>query len=312
LIYVGGPDFRIRFMNGHFIEMLGRDATGEPCFHALHGRDEPCPWCPREVFAGKSASGIFQKPTDGRWYHVVNLPLPLSDGAFAKVAFIRECSEPESRIKDLPVFRNIVDQLSDAVFFHALEDGRILYVNDLACSSLGQSREALLGMLPSGYADAPVSPLAWRKMVDRIEKEGVTVFEARHRSKDGMLIDVEVNATKVRAGLERFIVTVARDITKRKQTENRLVEERNKVEAIMAAMGDGVTVQDLDFRIIYQNEVLIRRRGHRLGEPCYRVYADRDDICEDCQAQKSIADGQAHRRPFTTTTPENSAISRLD
>jgi hypothetical protein len=33
LIYVGGPDFRIRFMNGHFIEMLGRDATGEPCFH---------------------------------------------------------------------------------------------------------------------------------------------------------------------------------------------------------------------------------------------------------------------------------------
>jgi PAS domain S-box-containing protein len=123
-----------------------------------------------------------------------------------------------------------------------------------------------------------------------------------------MFIDVEVKATQVRAGLERFIVTVARDITERKLAENRLVEERNKVEAIMAATGDGVTVQGLDFRIIYQNEVLIRRRGHRLGEPCYRVYADREEICEDCQAQKSIADGRVHRRPFTTTTPEGEPL----
>jgi PAS domain S-box-containing protein len=308
LIYVGGPDFRIRFMNRRFLDTLGRDATGEYCFHALHGRDEPCPWCPREVFAGKSVSGFFQKPLDGRWYHVLNFPLALGDGTFAKAAFIRDSSEPESAARDLPVFRNIVDHLSDAVFFHAPEDGRVLYVNDLACSSLGYSRQVLLGMQPFDYSDAPASPRAWREMVACIEREGVAVFEAKHRHQDGTLIEVEIKATQTQAGLDRFIVMVARDITERKLAETRLIEERNKVEAIMAATGDGITVQDLDFRIIYQNEVLIRRRGQHLGEPCYRVYAKRDQICDDCQAQKSIADGQVHRRPFTTTTPDGDPL----
>lgn len=308
LIYVGGPDFRIRFMNRRFIDTLGRDATGESCFHALHGREEPCPWCPREVFAGKGVSGFFQKPVDGRWHQVLNFPLPLADGTFAKVAFIRERSEPESGVRELPIFRNIVDHLSDVIFFHAPEDGRVLYVNDLACSSLGYSREALLGMQPSDYSDAPASPLAWREMLACIEKEGVAVFEAKHRHKNGTFIEVEVKATQVQAGLDRFIVTVARDISDRKLAETRLVEERNKAEAIMAATGDGITVQDLDFRIIYQNEVLIRRRGQHLGEPCYQVYANRDRVCDDCQAQKSIAEGRMHRRPFTTTTPEGEPL----
>lgn len=308
LIYVGGSDFRIRFMNRRFIDTLGRDATGDYCFYALHSRNEPCPWCPREVFSGKSVSGFFQKPVDGRWYHVHNSPLPLADGTFAKVAFIRESPEPESLLRNLPVFRNIVDGLSDAVFFHAPGDGRVVYANDLACSSLGHSRETLLEMRPSDYSDVPSSPRAWREMVARTEKERVVVFEAKHRHQNGTFIDVEVKATQVQAGLERFIVMVARDITERKLAEARLVEERNKVEAIMAATGDGITVQDLDFRIIYQNEVLIRRRGRRLGEPCYRVYANRDRICDDCQAQKSIADGRVHRLPFTTTTPEGKPL----
>lgn len=305
LIYVCGPDFLIRFMNSRFIETLGRDATGEHCFYALHGRSEPCPWCPREVFEGKSASGVFQKPADGRWYHVLNFPLPLPGGAFGKVAFTRERSEPQT--KDLPVFRNIVDHLSDAIFFHAPDDGRILYVNDDACRSLGHSREALMGMQLTDYADTP-SPETWRKLIAAIEKEGFAVFEAKHRHKSGTFTDVEVKATQVQAGLDRFIVMVARDITDRKKAEARLVEERNKVEAIMAASGVGITVQDLDFRIIYQNEVLVRRRGRRLGEYCYRVYANRDRICDDCQAQKSIEDGRMHQRPFTTTTPEGESL----
>ena len=59
LIYVGSSDYRIRFLNRRFIEQLGRDATGERCYEALHGRSAPCDWCPREVFEGPSS----RKPT---------------------------------------------------------------------------------------------------------------------------------------------------------------------------------------------------------------------------------------------------------
>ena len=304
LIYVGGPDFRIRYLNRRFIEAIGRDATGESCYQALHGRGAPCPWCPREVFAGKSVSGIFRNPLDSRWYQVTSSPLPLADGTFAKVAFIRESPEPDTLVQDLPVFRNIVDRLSDAILFHAPDDGRIVYANDAACQNLGHDRDTLLGMWPWDYADASFATGTWRDLLAAVEKEEVAVFEARYRHRDGTARDVEVKATRIRAGLEDLVVTVARDITSRKQIEARLLEKRNKLEAIMAATGDGITVQDLDFRIIYQNEVLIRRRGDRRGEPCYRVYANRESICEDCQAQKSIADGRVYSRPFSTTTPD--------
>lgn len=308
LIYVGGPDFRIRFLNRRFIEVMGRDATGDFCFQALHGRNAPCPWCPQGVFAGERVSGIFQKPSDDRWYHVSNVPLPLPDGTFAKIAYIRETSEPDFLLKDLPVFRNIVDHLSDAIFFHSPQDGRILYVNDMACRNLGYRREMLLGMKPCDYSDPPLTPETWREMVSSIGEKGISVFETRHRHRDGTLIDMEVRATRVKAGLEEFIVIAARDITERKLAEARLTEERNKIEAIMAAMGDGITVVDRDFRIVYQNDVLIRRRGLHLGEPCYRIYANRDHVCDDCQAAKSFSDGRVHRRPFTTTTPEGGVL----
>jgi hypothetical protein len=302
-IYVGGPDFRIRFMNRRFIAALGRDATGDLCFSALHGREEPCPWCSLEVFAGRKVSGFFQHPVTGRCYQVSNVPLPLPDGAFAKVAFIRETTEPDTLVRDLPVFRNIVDRLSDAILFFDPENGRVLYANELACQGLGYNRETLLGMQFPDFAEAPPSLGDWHALPGRIDREGIAVFEARHRRRDGTFFDVEIKASRLQAGLQRFIVAVVRDITGRKEAEARLIEERNKVEAIMAAMGDGITVQDRDFRIIYQNEVLIRRRGNRYGEPCYRVYAGRDEVCDDCAAQKSFADGRVHRRPFTTTSP---------
>ncbi len=302
LIYVAGPDFLIRFMNRRFVSTLGRDASGEFCFRALHGREEPCPWCPREVFAGHQVDGVFQQPLDGRCYQVTNTPLPLPGGAFAKIALIREIPEPETLLRELPVFRNIVDNLSDAILFHDLENGRIRYANDVACRNLGHSREAVLAMGPEDYAEFPASPGAWQELVTRIEKEGLATFETRHRRQDGSGFDVEVKATLAQAGLQRFVVSIARDITERKQVEARLAEERNKVEAIIAATGSAITVQDRDLRIIYQNEVMIRRRGEHLGEYCYRIYGHRDEVCDDCQALKCFADGQVHRRPYSPPT----------
>jgi PAS domain S-box-containing protein len=219
LIYVGTADFRIRYLNRRFIEQLGRDATGELCFRALHGRDEPCPWCPREVFRGQSVRGRFQKPLDGRWYDVLNAPLPLPDGTFAKVAFIRESPEPHPASRDLPVFRNLVDRLDDAIFFLDSEDGRLLYVNEAACRNLGYPREELLKMKTWEFSENLASPDEWRQMVAHIRGEGSFLFETRYLRRDRSFLEVEVNATVVHAGLQQFIVSVARDITERRRLE---------------------------------------------------------------------------------------------
>jgi PAS domain S-box-containing protein len=302
LIYIGTSDYRIRFLNRRFIDRLGRDATGDYCFRALHDRDAPCPWCPKEVFQGESVRLRFQQPTDGRWFEGLNTPLPLADGSFAKIAYIQEISETPTVVREVPIFKLLVDCLSDAIFFHDPESSRLLYVNDMACQNLGYRREELLGMRIWEYSSQVVSLHDWQKIVRRIDTEGFVIVETRHVDREGNSKDVEIRATAVQAGLQRHIVSVARDITERKRAQARLVEERIKVEAIMAAIGDGITVQDRNYRIIYQNELQIIKQGHHLGEHCYHAYQNLDRICDGCQVAESFADGRIHRRQVVART----------
>jgi PAS domain S-box-containing protein len=81
----------------------------------------------------------------------------------------------------------------------------------------------------------------------------------------------------------------------RKQTEAALITEKNKSEAIIAAIGDGISIQDRDFKVLYQNE---RHRemsgGNHLGKHCYQAYERRETICNECPVAASFQDGLVH------------------
>ncbi len=82
----------------------------------------------------------------------------------------------------------------------------------------------------------------------------------------------------------------------------RLEEEKAKTEAIIAAMGDGIIIQDTDFKIIYQNQVQNELYGNRIGEYCYKAYEGRDSICEGCPVELSFRDGKIHRAERSLAT----------
>ncbi len=91
----------------------------------------------------------------------------------------------------------------------------------------------------------------------------------------------------------QMIESVSREITERKRAEEALQEERNKLQAIVGAIEYGLTIQDRDYNIIYQNEVLRKTFGG-LGQKCYRVYEGKDKPCEGCPVQMAWADGKSH------------------
>ena len=71
--------------------------------------------------------------------------------------------------------------------------------------------------------------------------------------------------------------------------------ERAKAEAILEELGDGISIQDRELRILYQNWRHRELMGDHRGEFCYRVYQDRHAACPDCDLLKTFADGQARR-----------------
>ncbi len=65
--------------------------------------------------------------------------------------------------------------------------------------------------------------------------------------------------------------------------------------AVLADMGDAVTVQDRDFRIIYQNAAMQELFGDCLGTVCYTAYERNSGVCPDCPVAKCFADGKIHK-----------------
>jgi len=55
-----------------------------------------------------------------------------------------------------------------------------------------------------------------------------------------------------------------------------------------------LSVQDRDFLIVDGNRRFRSDFGDRIGEPCYRVYKNREGVCPECPVEKTFADGCSH------------------
>jgi PAS domain S-box-containing protein len=88
------------------------------------------------------------------------------------------------------------------------------------------------------------------------------------------------------------------------------LEEKIKINAIIDSIGDGIIVQDTDFKIIYQNQIQNVLFGNRVGEYCYEAYEGRDTICEDCPVELTFRDGKTHR--VERCMPGESGISYFE
>lgn len=61
---------------------------------------------------------------------------------------------------------------------------------------------------------------------------------------------------------------------------------------IMESMGDGLSIQDRNMRIVYQNKFMIDNFGSHVGDYCYNIYEKRSSICEGCPIIESYRTGQ--------------------
>lgn len=72
---------------------------------------------------------------------------------------------------------------------------------------------------------------------------------------------------------------------------HRVEAERAKSEAIIAGIGMGLSMQDPDFRILYQNRLLQETVGDCVGEYCYKAYENKDRVCDECPLAEVFATG---------------------
>jgi signal transduction histidine kinase len=62
---------------------------------------------------------------------------------------------------------------------------------------------------------------------------------------------------------------------------------------ILDNLPDGVTIQDTEFTVIYQNKSMLAAFGKKIGMKCYTAYEKRDAVCEGCGVAKAFQTGRS-------------------
>jgi diguanylate cyclase (GGDEF)-like protein/PAS domain S-box-containing protein len=131
--------------------------------------------------------------------------------------------------EELSRFRAALDISGDAVYLVDRATMRFVDVNQTACTRMGYSREELLQMGPQDLLTSRREEI--ERLYDQVIAAGAggMTMESSARTKDGRLSITELHRRAMRTDDGWIIVSIARDITRRKQAEQALHESEQQL-----------------------------------------------------------------------------------
>jgi len=186
----------------------------------------------RESVRGEAA---FDIPNRGEV--IVNYrlaPLRIDGDIDGVIGVARDVTEQRARERQLERAREesqeLINGMNDTAWVIDSDEG-FLAVNDAAVEKMGYSRAELLSMDPHDI-DVGLPDERIRSLIENMPEDGRQVFETTHRTKDGEEIPVEISSSLVTYRGETAILSVARDITERKQYEQQLERQRDELDVL--------------------------------------------------------------------------------
>ena len=183
------------------------------------------------------------------------------------------------------------------------EDGRILDGNKKAVVSYGYDKDELLSLRIHDLRDTATVPLVDGQMTVAA-REGVS-FETVHRRRDGSTFPVEVSCRGAVVGKEKVLLSIVRDISARKESEQRMAEALEFNQKIIESSPLAILTYDASGQCISTNEATgaiigasreqILRQNFRTVEP-FRKSGVVD------LAEEALASGTERRIEFHTVS----------
>jgi len=203
-------------------------------------------------------------------------------------------------------FRKLFDGAADAVFVHD-QHGHITDVNQVACDSLGYSREELLRMtihdIEVGLDAASLSRL-WQK----ISTGQAGLAEGKQRRRDGNIFPVEIHIAPFAAGRRPLFFAAARDISERKQAERELYYSTSLTDAALESSPDGILIVNRDGSIARWNQKFAELWNI---PPNLLDMAEKDPLLDYVAAQMSDPEGYLAKVSELYEHPDESSFDTL-
>ncbi|MEE4256387.1 MAG: PAS domain S-box protein [Bacteroidales bacterium] len=151
---------------------------------------------------------------------IVSTILAFSVIGIARILYNASKAE-EAKEESEKRFSTLFHNSSDEIFLADL-NGNFLEVNQVACESLGYSPEEFRKMnfkdiKSSKYVDKV------KENIERVLVRGKLIYESEHVSKQGKVLSLEMKSRLINYQGRKAILSIARDITERKQLEREIL-----------------------------------------------------------------------------------------
>jgi PAS domain S-box-containing protein len=142
--------------------------------------------------------------------------------------------------------RLLFESAGDGIIIHDA-GARILAANPLACERLGYSHAELMSMTIN-QVDSPAEAAYAQDRIAQLMEQGYLAFETVHQRKDGSFIPIDVIARRITWDGRTAVMSICRDITKRKKTEDKLISTleslKNALHATIHVLISAIEVRD--------------------------------------------------------------------
>jgi PAS domain S-box-containing protein len=234
-----------------------------------------------------------------RWLEASSIPERDADGSILWHGIMLDITERKRAEQSISLLSFALNSVSEAAFL-VDKAGRFHFVNEEACRVLGYTREELLGIGVSDI-DPEVTEEAWAAHWSKLETLGSLSFERNHRTRDGRVFPVEINANFIEYGGQAYNLALVRDISARRLAEEKI----NHLASIVESTDDAVIGKALDGTIVSWNRGAERIYGFTAAEIVGRpisllVPEDRvqelEDIMDRLKAGETVEHFETTRR----------------
>jgi len=154
-------------------------------------------------------------------------------------------------LENLERYQLLADDVLDIIIF-ICPDGHIIDANEAAVKRYGYTRQELTNM-PYSKLGLPEDQLSVSYFLQNAPK-GMQ-FEHKHICKDGSVFPIDISAKGATSNGKPIIVSLIRDISKRKKTEAEVWLEKERAQVTLESIGDAVITTDVRTNVEYINPV---------------------------------------------------------
>lgn len=229
------------------LNLKPEEIVGKKCYEMVHNTSEPPSYCPHakllqdcqqhcmdaivDNFQGEYEISVSPIIDDGHLIGSVHVAHDITQRRKMEIAL----KESEEKFRE--VFNNANDMVTLNIM-HPEGPGKFMEVNRTTLETLGYTREEFLELTPLDIL-SPEDGKNLSEISKKLHETGYVNLEMTNITRNGQRIPVDVAMHNFQLQDQNVIISIARDIRKRRKTEKALKESEKKYRTLFENMMEG-------------------------------------------------------------------------